>query len=68
MPNNLKAAVREAENGHFDFALVNLFKDLNFRDEKTTETRCIAQTLSDNVLQSTYWQQYIIAKLSNLYA
>lgn len=60
--------MREAEENHYDYLIVNLFKELNFRDEKTVHSRCIAQTLSDNALDSSYWQQFIIAKLTALYS
>ena len=46
LPSNLRQAMRDAEDNHFDSVIVNIFKELNFRDEKTAQTRCIAQTLS----------------------
>ena len=33
IPSNMKSSIREAEENYFDFALVTLFKENNFRDD-----------------------------------
>jgi hypothetical protein len=64
MPSNFKSAIREAEENYFDFALTTLFKESNFRDDKTIFSREIAQSVPDSVLQSGYWQTYIFGKVT----
>ena len=63
-PSNLGQTLRDAESDGFDTAIVNLFHDGNFRDEKTISTRQIAHTRADTCINSQFWQSYIIAKIS----
>ena len=35
IPSNLRQAVRDIENDYYDFAVVNLFHEMNLRDAKT---------------------------------
>ena len=63
-PSNLGQTLRDAESDGFDTAIVNLFHDGNFRDEKTIPTRQIAHTRADTCINSQFWQSYIIAKIS----
>lgn len=45
-PCNLRQAVRDIENDFYDFAIINIFHEMNVRDAKTNETRQIAHTMS----------------------
>ena len=64
-PSNLRQAVRDIENDYYDYAIVNIFHEMNLRDSKTIETRQIAHTMSDTVISSQYWQGFIVAKISS---
>ena len=51
-PSNLKQAVRDIKNDFYDFAIVNIFHEMNLRDGKTIESRQIAHTMSDKIITS----------------
>lgn len=38
-PCNMRQAVRDIENDFYDFAVLNIFHEMNLRDAKTNETR-----------------------------
>ena len=38
-PSNLRQAVRDIENDFYDFAILNIFHEMNLRDGRTIETR-----------------------------
>ena len=65
MPCEMTEAIKRIENDYYDFAIVNIFHDLNLRDESTIKSREIATTLSPTAIDSSYWQGYLYAKVSN---
>lgn len=77
MPSNLRNSIKDSEDNYFDFALVNLFRDNNFRDEQTMFSRKTAQSVPgksnfltkvDSAMQSGYWQSWIFGKISSYFA
>ena len=65
MPCEITEAIKRIENDYYDFAIVNIFHDLNLRDESTIKSREIATTLSPTAIDSSYWQGYLYAKVSH---
>jgi len=48
-----------------DFMMVDLCHALNFRDEKTIESREIALTRSDTCVKTSNWAEFIVPKINS---
>jgi hypothetical protein len=63
---NLHTFISDNLDMTFDFAMVDLTHQLNFRDEKTIVSRDIAHTRSDTSVKYTWWQEVIYGKINNM--